>query len=95
MAEVRNAARSEIERAAQMLSVQMRQATREMPPLISEYANKLTRLVKRLVIIFVIVVVVWIVFQIWAEQSLFDWIGDRIDNLSDENAIGAAVYLRR
>ena len=29
--------------------------------------------------------------QAWANMSLFEWLGDRIDNLSDENA---SVLLR-
>ena len=27
----------------------------------------------------------------FAQQSLFDWVGDRIDNLTDENAAGATA----
>jgi hypothetical protein len=90
--QVRLAARSEAERAAQMFANQARSATRSLTPLISEYTNKFTRLLKQLAVVAILVVVAWFVFQAWANMSLFDWIGDRIDNLSDNlddnNALG-------
>ena len=34
-------------------------------------------------VILVIVFVGWVVFQFIVQQSFYDWIGDRIDNLTD------------
>ena len=31
----------------------------------------------------------WLAFQIFAQASLFDWIGERIDNITDEDSSGA------
>lgn len=92
--QVRLAARSEAQRAAHMFGAQARSVTQNLTPLISEYTNKFARLVKQLMVIAILLVVAWFVFQAWANMSLFDWIGDRIDNLSetvgDEDAVGSS-----
>ena len=31
-----------------------------------------------------VLLVIWIAYQLWVQKSIFDWIGDRIDNLTDE-----------
>ena len=31
----------------------------------------------------ILLVIGWVAFQIFAQVSLFEWIGDRIDNVSD------------
>ena len=41
-----------------------------------------------------ILLIGWVIFQVVAQQSLFDWFGDRIDNLTDENAAGSAFLSR-
>jgi hypothetical protein len=28
--------------------------------------------------------IVWFAFQFFAQRSMFEWIGDRIDNITDE-----------
>ena len=81
--QVRLAARSEAERAAQMFGSQARSVTRTLTPLISEYTNKFTQFLKQVLVIAILAAVAWFVFQAWANMSLFDWVGDRIDNLSD------------
>lgn len=88
--QVRLAARAEAERAAQMFGAQARSATQNLSPLISEYTNRFIRLFKQVVVIAILVGVAWFVFQAWANMSLFDWIGDRIDNLSDQNSVGSS-----
>jgi hypothetical protein len=30
-----------------------------------------------------VLVIAWVVFQVIAQQSFFDWLGDRIDNLTE------------
>ncbi|HWL45887.1 MAG TPA: DUF2510 domain-containing protein [Ilumatobacter sp.] len=78
--QVRIAAREELSRAAQQFGAQARYAVRDVGPLISEYTNKATRLIKRLVILAVIVAIAWFVFQAYANATFFDWLGDRIDS---------------
>jgi hypothetical protein len=81
--QVRQAARAEVERAAQLFGAQARSATREIGPLISEYTNKFTRWFRILAIVAIVLLVGWVAFQVFAQISLFEWIGDRIDNLTD------------
>jgi hypothetical protein len=83
ISEVRKVARSEVERAADLFSARARAATREIEPLITQYATKFTRLLKVASFILVIALVGWFVFQFVVQQSFYDWIGDRIDNLTD------------
>ncbi len=85
--QVRLAARAEAERAAEMFGAQARYATQNLSPLISEYTSKFTRLIKRLVILVVIFAIIWFVFEAWANITLFDWIGDRIDNVTDNTGV--------
>ncbi len=83
--QVRMAAREEAERAAAMFGAQARAATRNITPLISQYTNKLIKWVRILSVIAIVLIVGWIAFQIFAQVSMFQWIGDRIDNLTDNS----------
>jgi hypothetical protein len=83
ISEVRKVARSEVERAADLFSARARAATRDIQPLITQYTTKFTRLFKIASVIVFIAVVGWFVFQVIVQQSFYDWIGDRIDNLTD------------
>lgn len=84
--EVRQAARAEIERAADLFSARARAATRQIEPLISQYTSRFLRLFKIVLTVVVILVVAWIFFQVVAQVSFFDWLGDRIDNLRDDSS---------
>ena len=84
IAEVRTAARQEFDRAANEFSERASTAVRSFTPLITEYTSKLFRWVKSALVIAALLFVVWLVFQAIASQSLFDWVGDRIDNLTEE-----------
>ena len=83
--QVRNAARSEIDRAAELFSQRASAATRQIEPLISKYSNQAIRWIRIAAIVAIVIVVAWVLFQVFAQASLFEWIGDRIDNLTDEN----------
>jgi hypothetical protein len=94
--QVRLAARQEAERAAQMFGAQARAATRSLTPLITEYTNKFIRWFRIAAIIVVLAAIAWVAFQIFAQVSLFEWIGDRIDNLTDEineDAVSLGIVL--
>ena len=81
--QVRLAARAEAERAAQMFGAQARSAVGQVQPLITQYTSRITRLIRLLSVVAIIVLIVWVAFQIFVEVTLFEWIGDRIDNITD------------
>ena len=83
ISEVRKVARSEVERAADIFSARARAAARDIQPLITQYSMKFMRPFKIASVILVIALVGWVVFQFIVQQSFYDWIGDRIDNLTD------------
>ena len=91
--QVRVAARAEAERAAQMFGAQARSATQGLQPLISEYTSKLVRWIRIISVIAILLLVGWVAFQIFAQISLFEWIGDRIDNLSDNSGVVVSNWL--
>lgn len=85
--EVRLAARQEIDRAAQEFSSRASTAVRGVTPLISEYASKLSMWFKRALMLAFVVLAAYFVFQVIAQQAFFDWLGDRIDNVTDETGL--------
>jgi hypothetical protein len=85
--QVRMAARSEAERAAEMFGAQARSATQNLAPLISQYTSKITRWFKIASVIAVVLLLGWLAFQIFVQVSLFEWIGDRIDNITDNSGL--------
>lgn len=88
--DVRSATRSEVDRAADLLERRARALTREITPLISQYSNRLIRWIKFAAIVATILLIAYFVFQVVAQASLFEWIGDRIDNFTD-NQTGAGL----
>jgi hypothetical protein len=93
--QVRRAAREEAQRASQLFGQQARAATRNFVPLITEYTTKVTRVLRVLAILATILLIGWLLFQLFAQQSLFDWFGDRIDNLTDDDSVGAVLMTLR
>lgn len=85
--QVRMAARAEAERAAALFGAQARAATRNITPLITQYTNKVIKWIRILSVIAIILVVGWVAFQIFAQVSMFEWIGDRIDSLSNNSGM--------
>ncbi len=92
IAEVRNAARAEVDRAADMFTQRAQTAIRGVTPLISEYTNRFIRLFKIAMVVAVALVIFWLVFQAIASQSFFEWIGDRIDNLTDDDESSTGLF---
>jgi hypothetical protein len=93
IAQVRQAAREEVERAAHLFGQEVRSAASEVGPLISTYTNRFMRWVKFFSTVAVIVFIAWLAFQIFAQASLFEWIGDRIDNLTNDDESGLAAVV--
>jgi Protein of unknown function (DUF2510) len=83
ISQVRQAARSEIDRAADLFSARARAATRDIQPLVTQYTNVFFRWLRLLLGVVAVLVIAWVVFQVIVQQSFFDWLGDRIDNLSE------------
>ncbi len=86
--EVRRAARDEVNRAGEMFTQRARSAAQEITPLISDYTNRIIRWIRFAVIIATILLVAWFVFQVIFQANLFEWIGDRIDNLTNDDGGG-------
>ena len=77
-----------------MFSERARAMRRDIEPLISQYTNRLVKWIRIAAIVAVVLLVAYFVFQVVAQASLFEWIGDRIDNLTDDQN-GAALLVSR
>ena len=86
IAEVRTVARSEIDRAANEFTNRANSAVRGITPLISEYTSSLLRWIRRAVIVAIVLLVAYFVFQVVVQASFFSWLGDRIDNWTSNDA---------
>jgi len=87
--EVRQAAREEIDRAADLFNARAQAAIRGVTPLIDTYAGTATKWIRRAAVIAITLLVIYFVFQVVAQASFFEWLGDRIDNFSDDS-LGAS-----
>lgn len=92
MAEARKAARAEVDRAVQDLSNRARDARRQFEPLVSQYGDRVLRGLKVAGIVLVALAVLWMVLQTVGQTSLLNWIGDRIDAVT-EGHVGQRVGL--
>ncbi len=95
IAEVRQAARDEVDRAAELFSQRARTAVNEFTPVISDYASSFTKWVRRPAIIAIVLLIAYFVFQVTVQASFFEWLGDRIDNLTDEDSIALVATSAR
>ncbi len=87
--QVRLAARAEAERAAQDFEARARLITGEIPPLISQYTNRFMRWFRVALMLSFIVLMAWFIYTVFVQKSFFDWLGDRIDNLTDDSNASA------
>jgi hypothetical protein len=85
--EVSAAVRAEASRAAIAARTQAYEMRRELTPLITEYTNRATRFLKRLFVIAIVLVIAWFVFQAYANATFLEWLGDRIDELSNDGVL--------
>ena len=58
--------------------------TGEIPPLISQYTNRFMRWFRLALALSFIVLMAWFIYTVFVQKSFFDWLGDRIDNLTDD-----------
>jgi hypothetical protein len=92
IAEVRTVARQELDRAAEQFSQRATTAVRSFTPLITEYTSKFLRWVKIVLGVVTVLFIAWLLFQAIASQSFFQWLGDRIDSLT-EDAVGTQLRM--
>jgi len=85
ISQFREVARLEVDRAADMFSTRARSAGQDLQPLISEYTNRALRSLRTGITIVVILVVGWFLFQVFAQTTFLEWLGDRIDTFVEEN----------
>lgn len=83
IAEVRDVARSEVDRAVEVFGQRAQAAARSVTPLITDYGVRVMRWVKIALGLITVLFLLWLGFQLFAQATLFDWIADRIDNLTD------------
>lgn len=88
--EVRNVARSEIDRATQEFSNRATTAVRSFTPLITEYTSQLKKWVRRAIIIAIVLLTAYFIFQVVAQASFFEWLGDRIDNIEFQSGLAGS-----
>ena len=62
--------------------------------MISEYTNRAFRWLRVLIALVILLFIIWLVVQVVAQESLFTWIGDRIDNITDESAMPPLPQIR-
>ena len=87
--QVRRAARAEAQQAAKDFEARARQLTGEIPPLISQYTNRFMRWFRVALMLSFIVLMAWFIYTFFVQKSFFDWLGDRIDNLTDDSNASA------
>jgi len=81
--QVRAAARAEVDRAAELFTRQTRSAISQGRSLVAEYIDRVLRWIKIAVVAAAIAVIIWFILQLFLQATVLDWIGDRVDNLSD------------
>ena len=86
LTEVRKAARAEVDRAADQFSQRTQDAIRSVTPLVTDYTTRLVRWVKLVAIVVTVLLIGWFIFSTLAEASFLDWIGERIDNLTNDDS---------
>lgn len=94
ISEVREVARSELNRASEQFTQRATTAMRAYTPLITGYTNRAIKWIKIAIGVAVFLFVAWILFQIIAQKEFFDWLGERIDNLTDEGSAPVRSALR-
>jgi len=82
--EVRRATRSEVDRAADLMARQARSLQEGITPLISEYTNRIVKWIRIIAVLAIVLLIAYVVFQVVAQASFFEWLGDRIDNFTDD-----------
>jgi len=70
-----------------------RSLTGEIPPLISQYEHQFMRWFRVALLLSFIVLLAWFIWSVFAQKSLFDWLGDRIDHITDDTKNSAPLAI--
>lgn len=81
--QVRQAARDEVNRAADVFSQRARTAARQARDVVGDYVGQILRWIRIVIVVLAVLVIAWFVFQFIAQATFLSWLGDRIDNLFD------------
>ena len=92
VAEARRAAREEVDRAVREFTDRARDARRQFEPIITQYGDRVLRGLRLAGIAIVVLFVLWLVLQTLGQTSLLNWLGDRIDSIT-EGSIGQRTGL--
>ena len=93
IAQVRSAARLEVDRAADIFTDRARAITRDRAADLGVHQPPV-RWLRVLIALVILLFIVWLVVQVVAQESLFTWIGDRIDNMTNESTMPPLPRLR-
>jgi hypothetical protein len=80
---VRDATREELNRASDLLSQRMRRTIDQGRSIVTDYWDVLLRWLRIAAVIAAILVIVWFVIEFVAQATLLEWLGERIDKLTD------------
>jgi len=83
VSQVRAATREELGRAGDLLSQRMTTTMEQGRSLLAEYADRVLRWARIAAVVAAFLVIAWFVFQFVAQVTILDWLGERIDNLTD------------
>lgn len=82
VSQVRDVAREEVDRAANLLSQRATTAIRRGRSAMAGYFDPIIRWMKIAIVTAAIAVIAWFVIQFIVQASLLSWLGDRIDNIN-------------
>lgn len=82
VAQVRTAAREEVDRAAELFAHRIRSAINHGRSVVANRIDPVVRWLKIAVVVVAVAVVAWFVLQFIAQITLLEWLGDRIDNIT-------------
>ncbi|MDH3754932.1 MAG: DUF2510 domain-containing protein [Acidimicrobiia bacterium] len=84
VSQVRDATRLEVSRAADLFSRRAQVAIAQSRSVVAEYAAVFLRWIKIAIVVGALLVIAWFIFQFIAQVTLFEWLGDRIDNVTGD-----------
>ena len=84
VSQVRDATREEVTRAADLFTRRAQNVMAQSRSVVAEYAAVFLRWLKIAIVLGAILVIAWFIFQFLAQVTLFEWLGDRIDNITGD-----------
>jgi hypothetical protein len=84
VSQVRDATREEVTRAANLFTRQAQNLIAQGRSVVTDYAAPFLRWLKTAILLGAILVIAWFIFQFIAQVTLFEWLGDRIDNVTGD-----------